>query len=333
MGDHSFGDILDAIVKVINANSSFIVLEHVKPDGDCIGSGLALVQALRGLGKEALLVSQDPHPAIYDFLPGRSYHTRAAYLDPKDFSPDAAIFVDCADVERAGSALGFAGKKLWVNIDHHISNTRFGHINMVDPKACAAGQLVYRVLRRLGVKITPDYATCLYVAIMTDTGGFRYQNTTKEALELASLLMGMGANGPEIADRVFETRSLSSLLLLGSALATLQLYHGGKVASVAVTRDMLKKAGATLEETEGFVGYPRSIDGVELSLLFKEDQEDQKVHVSFRSRELVDVAELAGSFGGGGHPRAAGATVDGGIQKVVKQVMSAVSGLNIWMDS
>ncbi len=333
MADRSFSGTLDAIVRVINANSSFIVLEHEKPDGDCIGSGLALVQALHSLGKKALLVSQDPHPAIYDFLPGRSHHTRAGCLDPGTFSADVAIFVDCADAERAGNALEFTRKKLRINIDHHISNTLFGHINMVDPGAAAAGQLVYSILKRLGVEISPDLATCLYVAIMTDTGGFRYQTTTQEVFELASLLIGKGANGSKIAERVFETRSFSSLLLLGSALSTIELYHGGKVATATVTKDMLKKTGATLEETEGIIEYPRSIAGVWLSLLFKEDQNLEKVHVSFRSREQVNVAELADLFGGGGHPRAAGATIEGSMKNVVGRVLEAVDGLNIWMDS
>lgn len=321
------------VVKALNRYDSFILLEHQKPDGDCVGSGLALVQALRALGKQALLVSDDPHPALYDFLPGRQFHSRAGFLKVEDYSPQVAIFLDCTDPERAGKGLEFAQGKLWVNIDHHVSNSRFGAINLVNSEAAATGELIYDVLNALEAPIDKDIAVCLYVAIITDTGGFRYQNTAKRTHLLAADLLDRGVNGPEVFERVFDTRTVSSVVLLARALRTLQLYHEGKVASVCLTQEMIRLSGASSDETEGIIGYPRSISGVEVSLFFKEADEAGSIHVSFRSRSAVDVAAVAKSLGGGGHPRAAGALIKGTMEEVRKKVMSYLDRLDIWTDS
>lgn len=321
------------VVKTLNQYDSFVLLEHQKPDGDCVGSGLALVQALRALGKQALLVSDDPHPALYDFLPGRQFHSRAGYLKGEDYNPQVAVFLDCTDPERAGKGLEFAQGKLWVNIDHHVSNSRFGAINLVNPDAAATGELVYDVLNGLGAPIDRDIAVCLYVAIITDTGGFRYQNTTKRTHLLTADLMDRGVNGAEVFDRVFDTRTVSSIMLLARTLSTLQLYHEGKLAAVFLTQEMIKLSGASSDETEGIIGYPRSIAGVEVSLFFKEADEPGSIHVSLRSRSVVDVAAVAKSLGGGGHPRAAGALIKGTMEEVTKKVMSHLDKLDIWTDS
>jgi phosphoesterase RecJ-like protein len=323
-------DSLTEVVKVIRRHDSFVLLEHQKPDGDCVGSGLALVQALRALGKQALLVSDDPHPAVYDFLPGRRFYTRVGYLKPEDFRPEVAIFLDCTDPERAGRGLEFAKDKFWVNIDHHVSNSYFGSVNLVDPEAAATGELVYDIINALEVPVDKDISTCLYVAIVTDTGGFRYQNTTKETHILAAELLDKGVNGSEIFDSVFETRTVSSIMLLARALSTLKLYRGGKIAVVSLTQEMIRASGASSDETEGIIGYPRSISGVEVSLFFKEADEPGKVHVSFRSRSAVDVAAVAQTLGGGGHPRAAGALIEGTIEEVTAKVMSQLDQLDIW---
>lgn len=324
--------LLEDVAKVIREHGSFVILEHEKPDGDCVGSGLALVQALQSLGKQAILVSQDPHPAMYDFLPGRPFYTRAAYLEPVDFSPEVVVFLDCTDPERAGAALKLAEGKVWVNVDHHISNSRFGAVSLVDPGAAATGELVYKIMESLGVEITGGIATCIYVAIVTDTGGFRYQNTSPASLRLAATLLEKGVKAWEVAEQVFETRSVSSVLLLGHALWSLKLYRGGKVAAITVTRDMMKAAGAAPEETEEIISYPRSIAGVEVSLFFREAEDGKGFHVSFRSRTRVDVSEVAVSLGGGGHPRAAGALVEGDIEQVTAKVMAALDRFP-WTDS
>lgn len=320
------------VVAAIRSHNSFVILEHEKPDGDAVGSGLAMVQALLALGKQAILVSSDPHPAVYDFLPGKPYYTRAAYLEPADFSPEAAVFLDCTDPERSGAGLKFASGKYVINIDHHVSNSLFGDARLVRPEASATGEIVFGVLKALDVEITPDIATCLYVAIVTDTGGFRYQNTSGECLRVAAALLEKGVSAWGVADQVFETRSVSSVILLGKALDTLKLYRGGKIAAVTVTRAMLKAAGAAPEETEGIIGYPRSLTGVEVALLFREDQDGRGFHVSMRSRTRVDVSAVAVSLGGGGHPRAAGVLLKGDLAEVTGKVLAALDR-SPWMDS
>ncbi|MGE5579184.1 MAG: DHH family phosphoesterase [Bacillota bacterium] len=323
---------LRQVASAIRSHNSFVVLTHEKPDGDAVGSGLAMVLALQALGKQAILVTSDPLPAVYDFLPGKPFHTRAAYLEPADFSPEAALFLDCTDPERAGAALRFAEGKFLINIDHHVSNSGFGDVRLVRPDASATGEIVYGVLEALGVEISSDIATCLYVAIVTDTGGFRYQNTTGTCLRIAAALLDKGVSAWSIAEQVFETRSVSSVLLLASALSTLKLHRRGKVASIFVTKEMMMAAGASPEETEGIIGYPRSLTGVEVALLFKEDPEGRGFHVSMRSRSKVDVAEVAVSLGGGGHPRAAGALIPGDLAEVTAKVLSKLDSLP-WMDS
>jgi phosphoesterase RecJ-like protein len=336
MGERSLSESLERclakVTEVIRGHNSFVLLEHEKPDGDCVGSGLAMVLALQSMGKQVILVSHDSHPAIYDFLPGRRFYTRAAYLEPGDFSPEVAIFLDCTDPERAGSALKLAAGRLWVNIDHHVSNTCFGDAQLVDPNASATGEIVYDLLACLGVEVTKDIATCIYVAIVTDTGGFRYQNTTGDCLRLAAVLLEKGVTAWGIAEQVFETRSVSSVLLLGHALSTLKLYRGGKVAAVTVTREMMKASGAALEETEGIIGYPRSVAGVEVALFLREFEDGKGFHVSFRSKTKVDVAGVAVSLGGGGHPRAAGALVEGTIEEATAKAMAALERVP-WTDS
>lgn len=324
---------LDAAREIISRHQRFIVLEHEKPDGDCVGSGLALVLALHRLDKQAILVSHDPHPAVYDFLPGRPFHTRAAYLSPEDVNPEVAIFVDCTDPERAGSALELARGAVWLNVDHHVSNSMFGAINLVDPQASATGEIVCDLIESLGIPLSVDIGTCIYVAIMTDTGGFRYQNTTPKAFRLAAKLLEQGVRTWEVSDQVFESRTLSSLLLLGKALSTLKVSHGGRVAMITVTRDMMKATGSTPEETEGIINYARSVAGVEVALLFRESEDGKGVHVSFRSRSKVDVAAIAVSLGGGGHARAAGVMLPGTIEEATRKVLDVLGGLGIWTDS
>jgi phosphoesterase RecJ-like protein len=329
----SVDDALSDIKRLIEKHHSFVLLEHEKPDGDCVGSGLALVQALQNLGKQALLISQDPHPAVYDFLPGNEFHTRAQYIEPEDFHAEVAVFIDCTDPERAGKGLELAKNSVWVNIDHHVSNTGFGDVSLVCPSAAATGEIIYKLLLAMEVSITKEIATCLFVAIATDTGGFRYQNTTKETFEIAGALTGYGANPWEIAEQIFETRSVSSVLLLGKALNTLKVSRGGKLATLAVTRDMMAQAGASADETEGIIGFPRSISGVEVSLLFREMEDGSGFHVSFRSRSKVDVSKIAMRLGGGGHPRAAGALVGGTLEEAFRKVLAILDELDIWTDS
>ncbi len=318
------------IASVLAGCKNVVILEHEKPDGDCIGSGLAFALALSFLGKRGVLLSHDFHPSMYDFMPGRYFYTPVSSFKPEGFNADVAVFLDCTGPERAGSALEFAKGKAWINIDHHVSNSEFGDINVVDPDASAAGEIVFFLLKELGVPVTEDIATCLYVAIATDTGGFRYQNTSRRAFHVASELIDAGANPSQVADYLYEARTFSSIVLLQSALRTLALHNDGKVASVEVTADMIKDAGASFEETEGIIDYPRSIAGVEISLCFKQNEDRTGVHVSLRSRSRVDVSQIAASLGGGGHPRAAGVFIEGTLEEAKARVLELLDEPEIW---
>ncbi|MBE3519234.1 MAG: bifunctional oligoribonuclease/PAP phosphatase NrnA [Firmicutes bacterium] len=306
--------------ELVLSHRRFVILEHEKPDGDCVGSSLALALALENWGKQALIVSDDPHPVIYDFLPGQEHFTRTGYLDLADFYAEVAIFLDCGEPERCGHALPFAKKaKYWINIDHHVSNTKFGDAVLVDPSAAATGEILWHFFRELGVNIDARIAACLYVAVLTDTGSFRYENTTPRALRMAADLIERGARPQEISELVYEAKPLSSVMLLGEALQTLEIHAGGKIACVSVTREMMKKVAATSEDTEGIITYPRSIQGVMVAVQFREA--DEGVHVSFRTRRTVDAARIAETFGGGGHPRAAGALIKGKTLPEVKTLV------------
>lgn len=313
------------ISKVLRQSKSVLLLEHKKPDGDCIGSGLSLALGLLFLGKKVLLLSQDPHPSTYDFLPGRYLHSTISEMPSEPLRFDTVVFLDCTDPHRAGKCLNTAVGDTIINIDHHVSNVGYGDISLVDPSASSTGELVFFLLGALGVPITRNIAVCLYCAIVSDTGGFRYQNTTARALWVASELVDAGADPSKVADHLFETRSLSSLLLLSSALQTLTLHFAGKVASVEVTREMMHNSGASPDETEGIINYPRSIEGVEVALCFKETLDAQGVDVSFRSKYKVDVSKIAESLGGGGHARAAGAFIPGTLDEAKRKVLNVLA--------
>ena len=324
-------DILERITDILARSKDVLILEHEKPDGDSIGSGLALALALSSLGKKALLLSQDPHPSMYDFLPGRHLYTMVSCLGPEDADPDVTVFLDCTGPERAGKALEYAHSETWINIDHHISNSGFGHVSLVDPDAAATGELVFFLLKAMGVEIDEDMATCLYVAIVTDTGGFRYQNTGPRCFHVAAELIDKGVNPSFVADLLYETRSLSSLMLLKNALQALEVYKNGRLATIDVTKAMLEDAGASFEDADSIVNYPVPLQGG--SRLVPKRARPNGCAFEFEVQVKVDVSEIAGLLGGGGHSRAAGAVVQGSLEQVKARVLGVLDGLDIWADS
>ncbi len=327
-----YEDRLKRIAAILGENERFLILEHEKPDGDCIGSGLALALALSSLGKTVLLLSQDPHPPSYDFLPGRYLHFTTANVERQEIRPDVTVFVDCTDPERTGNALAYAGTGTWVNIDHHISNSMFGHVSLVDPDAAATGELIFFLLHAMDVTPNDDIATCLYVALVSDTGGFRYQNTSPRTLRVAARLIELGADPSKVAESLYENRSFSSMMLLKTALGTLALRKKGRIASIDITAQMMKDAGASDEDADFVIDYPRCIFGVEVALRFKEDMARKAVHLSLRSKSRVNVSKVAGLLGGGGHPRAAGVVLEGTLEEVKTRVFGVLDGLDIWTD-
>jgi len=257
---------------------------------------------------------------MYEFLPG---FDEIDEEPPPGADPELVFFFDSGNLERSGSSVKqIASHATIVNIDHHPSNSRFGDINIIDPEASAVGQMVMDLLDHLEYPITPTMATNLYVALLTDTGGFRHENTTPKALEDAARLAHLGADPGRIATQVYKMRPETTLKLSGLALATMRIELQGKLAWAKVTRRMLREAGAVMAESEGIIDTLNSIAGLELAILFKEVSSDL-TKISVRSRGLVDAAALCASFGGGGHIRAAGAEIEKPMDEAVQLVLTA----------
>ncbi|TMG62975.1 MAG: bifunctional oligoribonuclease/PAP phosphatase NrnA [Chloroflexi bacterium] len=257
---------------------------------------------------------------MYAFLPG---FEDIQAEPPHGIDPQLVFFFDSGNLERSGSGVRrIASHATLVNVDHHPSNSRFGDINIIDPDASAVGQTVIEMLDHFGYAITRTIATNLYVALLTDTGGFRHENTTPRALEDGARLARLGADPGHIATQVYKMRPETTLKLSGLALATMRVEMDGRLAWAKVTRRMLKEANAVMAESEGIIDTLNSIAGLELAILFKEVSSDL-TKISVRSRGGVDAAALCASFGGGGHIRAAGAEIEKGMEEATKLVLSA----------
>ena len=308
------------VLAAIKKYNKFLVTAHVNLEGDSLGSQLAMKALLESLGKTAFLIDNDAVPEHYKFLP-QAGAVANKLKKGEDF--DAAIVLDCPTLKRIGSVRGLLSKgKFIINVDHHISNEKFGDVNWVDPDASSAGEMVYKIFKGMGVKLTKGSALCLYIAILTDTGSFNYDNTSSVTHEIAGELLGYGLDPASVSERVYERRSISDIKFLGLVLSTIKMNSHGDVAYLEITDKMLKDTGADLMKSEGFVNYARSIDKVRVAAIFKED--NGKVNVSFRSKGDVDVNKIASAFGGGGHVKASGCIVDGSLGEVEKKVLDKV---------
>ncbi len=316
-----------AVIEEIKKGKRFLVVSHVNPEGDAVGSLLGLALALRSIGKDAVAFLEDPVPEVFRFLPGADtvVHELAGQ---RGF--DATFAVDCGQKERLGK--GFINLKnpgLIINIDHHATNDCFGDINVVVDDASAAGELVYDLCVEAGIKITKAAAVNLYVAIHTDTGSFRYSSSTPGSFIKAGELVRLGAEPWEVSRRVYENYPAKKFKLLGMVLSTLDVVqvgdgsNGGKVATVTVSLEMIRSAGADKDTADGFVNYARGIEGVEVGVLLRECG-DHDYKVSLRSKGDVDVASVASSFGGGGHHNAAGFNIKGTLDEVSSSVIDAI---------
>lgn len=313
---------IDAILRVINAGERFVVASHGHPDGDAIASTLALVNFLRELGKQAVAFNIDGIPGEFSFLPGAA----EAISKPGELGRfDAGFVLDSGELSRAGAFLPEHCLQM-INIDHHPHSEPFGNINYVDEEACATGALIYRLIERAGHSLSHDVAVCLYTAILSDTGSFRYSNANPEAFRIASILVEAGVSPWHVAGNLYESRPAEQIRLLGLVLDTLTVSPCGRFGSVLLTSDMLRDAGAGPEHTDGLINYPRSIRGVEVALFFRQIEND-RFKVSFRSKGSVDVGSLARELGGGGHHNAAGATVDGDVKRVRQVVFERLNQL------
>lgn len=304
---------LDDAIHELNRARSVILTTHINPDGDALGSMVALYLFLKQRGLSVQMWLDDDLPGMYSFLPELDRISR-----PPDHpvSGDLIVVLDAGDEGRTGCACAkFRGRSL--NIDHHLSNSDFANLTVIDDSAAATGILILRMIEESGGRITKDMATCLYTAIATDCGFFRYANTDVQTFLAAARLVNNGAEPHTISQQI-QTTPLSKVTALTRVLDTLEVSECGKVAAIVVPPGI---ASADVEDTEGFIDYPRNIAGVEVALMFKPSQEKETVKISFRSRHL-NVSELAQSMGGGGHARAAGCTLKGPLSDVKPWVLS-----------
>lgn len=298
-----------------------VLAGHVLPDGDSVGSTLALGLMLEQLGKKVRVVSQDPIPPVYRFLPGVA-QIHVGTVPDADY--DCLVTLDCSSPERLGAdiqpLLSRPGLRV-VNVDHHISTGRYGDLNHIDPAAAAVGEIVFDLAEPLGVEISPEVSVCLYVAIATDTGSFRYENTTAGTHRRIARLIEMGLDAAAVNTRIFDEKPLAAIRLLHRVLGTLALSAGGRIAWLKLTRAMEAQSGEEAD-VEDLINYARRISGVEVGILFRE-LPDGQIKVGFRSKRAVDVAALAAVFGGGGHPRAAGCRLAKELAEAERLVLGA----------
>ncbi len=308
---------MDRVIDTLRRHDAFIIAGHRDPDGDSLGSSLALALALDQHGKKSRVLSADPLFASYLRLP-ESERIEVTTAAPEGYP--VAVLMECSDVARSG--IEGLDDRLVVNIDHHANNPDFGEVNWVDPSVAAVGVMVYRLIQELGCEVTPAIATHLYVAVLTDTGSFRYSNTDAEAFRVCAELVDCGVDPATVAEAMYDNVPRDKVRLLAAGLSSLVLDPDGRVASMALRHATLAMSPGK-PDTEGIVNQAQALEGVSVSALFKE-VEPERFRVSLRSDGSADVAAIAGSFGGGGHPRAAGCLVSGSLDEAKDRVLGAV---------
>ncbi len=310
----------ESVVAELRRRPAFVMVSHVKPDGDTLGAGLALGLALERLGKRVSYFQQDPVPRNLRFLPRTERVTHAL---PSDLPPQTLfVFCDMSDPARAGNLLPAIARENVLDVDHHLGNTYFGGMNYVLPSECSTGTVVMRLLRVLGVEIDAEIATCVLTTIVTDTGGLMHSNTTPEALELTAQLMRLGANKERISREIFANKRVAATKLLGRIIGAMQFAHGGRYCFSCVDDAMLRECSADGEDTEDMVNVLLGQEGVEVAALFKAYAGE--LRVSLRSAGHVNVQAAAASLGGGGHFRASGLDFNGSLAEAITAVDKAL---------
>lgn len=303
---------LDRVLQEIRGRRRFVVTSHARPDGDGIGSALACGQILRHMGKEADVVMHDGVPRIYQSLPFADRVIRSEGVPHND----AVIVLECDSIKRT-LLKGLEGCFL-ISIDHHVSGRNFAHVNWIDSSAMATAELVYRMARLAGVPVDADIATCLYTALMTDTGSFMFEGTNEHTFAIARELALAGADPAHCARNIYFGHSTAKLRLLGAALTN--LHREGSLAWIWVTQEQMERFGAREEDCEGLVNYALSIGDVQVAVFFRE-LSDRRWRVSLRSKGEVNVSAVAEHFGGGGHKCASGCSLEGPLSVAVASVV------------
>jgi phosphoesterase RecJ-like protein len=314
----------EELLKAIRQGNRFLLTSHANPDGDAIGSELGLARVIRGQGKSAVVWNRDETPGLYKPLPG-SDRIHVGSEPPAGFPEafDAMIVLECPSPDRTGLEEHLDALPI-LNIDHHLGNQHYGEVNWIDSAAPAVGEMVYRLAQGLNFPLDEATATCLYLTLVTDTGGFRFSNATDAAFEAAAQLVREGARPEQVSEWLYESQSLASVRLLAEMLATLELHHDGKIASVFISREMFERAGASESDSEGLTDYPRSVAGVQAAVLLRE-REAGVIKASLRSRGEVDVQKVARRHGGGGHRNAAGCSIEGDLESTLATIVAGLA--------
>jgi len=316
---------LEEITKHLEKSRKVLLASHIHPDGDAIGSLIAMGLTLMDMGKEAWLYNESPLPAIYHFLP--SIH-RIKHHPGEIGTYDTAVILDCSDLKRIGDAAGAVNRiPVIINIDHHITNTRFGNLQLIEPAASSTSEIIYRIIKGMNARITPAIAYAIYTGIMADTGSFRFANTTPEAFDISHEMVKLGANPHKVAHHVYETISLSRIKLLTMLFDTIEITPNNVMSLMTLTQNMLRITGTRVQDVNGLINYAKAIEKVKVAALLYEKAkikdsftDESDFHVSLRSDGSVDVAKIAIYFGGGGHTRAAGFDIKGKLSEVKNQL-------------
>jgi phosphoesterase RecJ-like protein len=312
----------------IRSRQRFVITSHVRPDGDAIGSSLAMAYALRALGKEARVVFRDQPPAPLQVFPGVSGIEVAERVEDPG---DAVIVMESGDLRRTGVEgleRGFV-----INIDHHLGNSMYGAINWFDLSAAACGEMVFDLVKELGVALTQEIATHVYIAILTDTGSFHYSSISPRTFDICRQCVEAGVDPPWVARSIFDSNNLGRLKLFGAVLSQMELDPTGRLATVYVDKQLARDCGGTYEDTEGLINLPLTVKEIQAVVFFKEHGPDDW-RISMRSKGEVDINAVAKQFGGGGHKNASGCSAQGPIEelkalfreKITAQIESAGSG-------
>ena len=314
---------LPRAVEALRSARRVLLTMHRGPDGDALGSALALAAALREMGRETVVYNPDELPYNFRFLPGAGEVRREIAADDHF---DVTVATDAGARDRLGPHVPPPPRcGILVNLDHHLTTEPFGDVNYVDPDAASVGILAYKIIRGLGHPISREAAICIYASILADTGSFRYSSTDPECLRVAAELLELGVDPWEMTVRVYEQQPLARMKLLAEVLKTLEVAPGGKLATITITREMVARTGTHVDLTDGFINYARSVDGVEVAAAFREPEDGSRAwRVSFRSRGNVDVSAIAQRFGGGGHRNAAGCAIEGDEAEVRARIASEI---------
>lgn len=315
------------IVKTLIDAKEVVIVGHENPDGDCIGSMLALYLALKKKGKNVRIISKDVVPKNLYYLP---HVNDIEIINNANFYCDVLVLLDTGEIERTGiSNIEKIYKKL-INIDHHITSNGIGNLYYVNSSAAACGEIIYQLIKLMGIDNDKEIATCLYTAIYTDTGGFKYSNTTSITHQIAGDLINMGINFSDIAYKAFDQMSISKFNLIKDVLNTIEFFENNRIAFLYVFSDMFIKNGAKREDTENIVNFARNIESVEVAAIFIEEQ--NKYKISMRSKNYINVADIASKFGGGGHEKAAGFSSEDPLEDIKNKLINYIKSDERWME-